>query len=80
MTYPSTKRQQEAKDEHRERIHDLVVPKALRARALEISYTITDPERRTHAFTWIKGRSRVRAELESFIERMTPQTEGTEEQ
>jgi hypothetical protein len=62
--------QEYARDARRESMHDTTVPKSLRNAALQLVRTIPNVDRRTHASSWVRHASRLRPELESFIERM----------
>jgi hypothetical protein len=64
-----------AQEERSEFLHDKVVTKELRARALHLARhmpaeTVEERERKAHAFAFIKHRSRRTSELEAFCERM----------
>lgn len=70
MSYEDTPARQEVRAQIRGALEDSVVPKELRARALELVRTISDSERRTHAWKFVTFRGRNRSQLEAFIKRM----------
>jgi hypothetical protein len=67
MTSPA---QQINRDSQRERLHEGIVPKTLRARCIMLVDAMPRGEARNHAYRWVRQSGRSRSELERFAERM----------
>jgi hypothetical protein len=56
----------------KERIHDSIVPKELRAQAIELVNGMPRGPMRGQTYGFVRLKGRKRSELEKFIERMAP--------